>query len=159
MWGTFTWSLVGLKRVSIQQLWNISNSFATVNCESCLHPRQQEEEQQTPFLHKTFSNVWLEGIMDVWIRHELRAVFSVRFVFFPPTVRDSMFHNDWHGVSLHPVSSIHVAETLRRQRSVSPNMKWMWGLTESCRVCAWVCESTVKWNSFCVCLDVIFTQL
>lgn len=109
-----------------------------MNCESCRHQRQQQaEEEQTPFLHKNFWNVWLEGIMDLtWTQSSSPP---------PVTYSDgqSAFPNDWHGVSLHPVSFIHIAERLRRQRSVSPNMKWVrvdWRL-QGVRECV-----KVQWN-------------
>lgn len=89
------------------------------------------------------------GMCDLkasWIWHELRAVPPPpRHIFPLPTYSDgqSAFPNDWHGVSLHPVSFIHIAERLRRQRSVSPNMKWVradWRL-QGVRECV-----KVQWN-------------
>lgn len=69
--------------------------------------------------------------MDEWIKesspdlNSSQQFFSQIFLFSPHSEGQREFHDEWRGVSLHPVSSIHAAERLISQRSVSPSMKWM----------------------------------
>lgn len=113
-------------------------------------PASSRRISSTTFTYGAVSNVWLEGIMEAWIWHELRAGFFFRLKLFFPTYSEgqSVVHYDWRGVSLRPVSSIHVALRLRRQWSVSPNMKWVWGVIEGFAVCVSECVK-VQWNETC----------
>lgn len=82
----------------------------------------------------------MDGGRKVLLTWTHRSCSSVRFFFFPHSEGQHQFHNEWRGVSLHPVSSIHVCWKMYKSKICQPKYAWMvrgWLRAKCVCVCEW----------------------